>query len=146
MLKGKHGVAETSQLAKNQAEISPKIRVVRLELHCLVNHLQGLVEATNAEQGLAERCQIGRVWVLPDGPEGPFYRMVELFPCGANDCHDVHSFSILGIQLESLPGAGLCLRELPTAHVLDCPPVEFTKALRFGVVPAGELGMLGPIF
>ena len=78
MLEAQDRFRRAPHVGEGVTEISPQIRVVRIELHRLVEGLEGLFAPSLVEQRGAEACQIFCPGLLPDRAGYPFHRVVVL--------------------------------------------------------------------
>ena len=105
VLKAQDGVRRTSHVGENIAEISPKVGVIRLELHRLVERRKRLFAPTLLQQHGAEACQIVCFWLLPDRARYPLQRMIVLLGVKGQETHQMQGIRVFRIHSQALAGS-----------------------------------------
>jgi hypothetical protein len=118
MLKAQQGVGRAPQIREDFAEVDPQFGVFRLELHRLVESLEGLFAPSLALQRAAEARKIFRIGILPDGAGDPRHGVVVLVGLEAQQSHQMQAVGMIGIDRERLLAADLRI-EMPSGQQMS---------------------------
>src|SRR5579871_961579 len=114
----------------------PGLRLVRLELHRLVECLEGVVMPPKFQERDAERRQIGRLRLLSDRARGPLDRMIELLCLRIHDTYEVHGFRIFRINREGLLAVHEGIERSSPKHLAKRGRMEHQYSLRRRHIPS----------